>query len=110
MAADQFFMPFRPVYDAAGLTVPGAQVYFTFTGGNSKAPVYSDISLTTPLSNPVIADAVGKLPVIYMDSGISYRVRIYTREATPGVDTPVEEYDPYVPGAQQDIAGLEAAL
>ena len=110
MAADQFFMPFRPAYDVNGLTIPGAQIYFTVTGTNTKAPVYSDIALSVPLENPVEADAIGKLPPIYMDSGVSYRVRIYTPLATPGVSVPVEEYDPYVPGAQQDVAGLEAAL
>lgn len=110
MAAELFFMPFRPVYDTAGLAVPGAQLYFTLTGTNTASPAYSDSGLATPLSNPVVADAVGGFPSIYLSDAISYRVRIYDRDAEAGVDTPLEEYDPYVPGTIEVDVGVVSNL
>ena len=92
-----YFMPFRPAYDSAGISVPGAQHYFT-AGGVPTAP-FEDEALTTPHSNPVVADGAGKLPPIYMDDALTYRVRIYDRNAEAGVDTPLEDYNPFIPGS-----------
>lgn len=98
MSASQFFLPYRPVFDG-GLLVPGAQIYFTLAGTNTPSEPFADASLATPLSNPVIADGVGAFPPIYLDGSKSYRVRVYSRIAVAGMDTPLEEYDPYIPGA-----------
>ncbi len=106
--ANLFFLPYRPAYDnAGGLVVPGAQVYFTNVGGTPK-PIYSNSGLTLQRSNPVVADGVGKLPTgIYMDPAITYRVRIYARGATVGVDTPIQDFNPYVPGVFADATALQ---
>jgi hypothetical protein len=93
--ASLFYMPFRPAYDSAGISVPGAQAWFTVTGTNTPAPIYADNGLTTPLANPLPANGVGKFPAAYMDDAVSYRVRIYAKNATVGVDTPLEEMEPY---------------
>jgi hypothetical protein len=98
MASSMFFMPFRPAYDSAGVSVPGAKAYFTLTGTNTPSAPFSDAALTTPRTNPVVADAIGKFPTTYVNAAITYRVRIYSRDATVGVDTPLEEFDPYIPG------------
>jgi hypothetical protein len=95
--ASQFYMPFRPAFDSNAKFIPGAQVWFTLTGTNTPSPIYSDVGLTTPLTNPVVASAVGSLPTIYINDTINYRVRIYDENAMVGVDTPLEEYDPYIP-------------
>lgn len=106
--ANLFFLPYRPAYDnAGGLVVPGAQVYFTNVAGTAK-PIYSNEGLTTQRSNPVVADGIGKLPTgIYMDPAITYRVRIYARDAEVGVDTPLQDFNPYVPGVFADAAALQ---
>src|SRR5689334_19474621 len=106
--ANLFFLPYRPAYDnSGGLVVPGAQVYFTNVAGTAK-PVYSDSGLTLPRTNPVIADGVGKLPTgIYMDPAVTYRVRIYARGAVVGVDTPIQDFNPYVPGVFADATALQ---
>lgn len=96
--ANLFYMPFRPAYDSAGVSIPGAKAYFTVDPGNVAADVYSDEALTTVRSNPVIANGVGKFPTTYLDPAVTYRVRIYGRNATVSVDTPLEEFSPYVPG------------
>jgi hypothetical protein len=98
MAASQFFLPYRPVFDGS-LVVPGAQIYFTVTGTNTPSAPFTTSAVDVPQSNPVIADGVGAFPPVYLDAAVTYRVRVYAAEAEVGLDTPLEEYDPYLPGA-----------
>ena len=101
--SNMYFVPFRPAYDSAGISVPGSKHYFTVsdggTGGDVPSAPFLDAALTIPASNPVVANGAGKIPTIYLDENITYRVRIYDRDAEVGVSTPLEEYAPYVPGA-----------
>lgn len=101
MAARQFVLPYRPAFDSMAKVIPGAQLWFTQQGTDTPATVYSDSALTQPLSNPVVANSVGRFPAIYHSDVTDYRVRLYTSSATVGTDDPVEEYDPYV-GYGQD--------
>lgn len=94
-----YFMPFRPAYDSAGISVPGAQHWFTLADGVTPASVYQDEELTVEHTNPVVADGAGKLEAVYLDDAVDYRVRIYARNAEVGIDTPLEDYDPYLPGS-----------
>jgi hypothetical protein len=105
--ANIFYMPFRPVYDSAGVSVPGAKAYFTVSPGNVPSAPYSDEALTTPRTNPVIANGVGKFPLTYLDPAVTYRVRIYDRDAEVGVDTPLEEFPEYTPSLL-DAGALDA--
>jgi hypothetical protein len=99
-----YFLPFRPAFDSAGITVPGSQHWFTLAGTNTPSAPFADTTLATPLENPVISNGIGYLPPVYLNPAISYRVRIYGPDAEVGVDTPLEEYDPYVPAlANTDI-------
>ena len=89
-----FYLPFRPVFNSRGLPVGGAKVYFYKTGTTTLATVYADGGLTTPLTNPVPADALGQLPDIYMPYDVIFRVRIVDRKGLAlGSDI-----DPYIPG------------
>jgi hypothetical protein len=100
-----YFLPFRPAFDSAGITVPGSQHYFTLAGTNTPSAPYTDAALTSPHANPVIANGIGYLDPVYLDPAISYRVRIYDADAEVGVAVPLEEYDPYVPAlVSADIA------
>ncbi len=74
MASQAFFLPFRPAIDANGLTISGAALHFYATGTTTPQTVYSDEGLTTPLTNPVVANAAGRWPVIYLDESLAYRV------------------------------------
>lgn len=104
--ANLFAIPWRPVMQN-NLVVAGAKIYFTLAGTNTASAPFSNSTLTTARTNPVIADGTGKIPTTYLDPAKSYRVRIYSRSATVGVDTPIEEYDPYVPGVFADADALE---
>ena len=100
--ANLYSLPFALVYDAAGAVEPGAQLYFTVGGVATAA--FQDEVLATPHTNPVVADATGKLPAIYLDDAKAYRVRIYDSEAEAGVGTPLEDYDIPAPlAADRDL-------
>lgn len=105
-----YFLPFRPAFDSAGITVPGSQHYFTLAGTNTPSAPYTDATLTTRHENPLVSDGIGYLPPVYLDPAISYRIRVYGSTAEAGVDTPLEEYDPYVPAlSYADVLATLAA-
>lgn len=94
MASQVYYSPFIPAFSSNGAPVPGAKIYFFYTGTNTKAPVYLDSGMSTPSSNPVQADLAGRFPNLYVDDSITYRVRLTTSTGAPiGSDI-----DPYAPG------------
>lgn len=67
-----------PLSSAAGL-IAGAKLLFSATGTSSPQNTYSDVALTTPNANPVIADANGVFGAIYLDPSLpDYRVILKT--------------------------------
>lgn len=94
MAAQLFYLPFRPAINMNGFPIPDARLYFYYAGGLTLAPIYSDSALSVPLENPVSADAAGRWPNIYYDTTILYRVVV--KDAN-GVTIPGHDVDPYVP-------------
>jgi hypothetical protein len=60
--------PWPQLLDANGDTYPGAKLYFYETGTSTLASVYTDAALTTPHTNPVVADANGVFEPIYLAS------------------------------------------
>jgi hypothetical protein len=95
MSAQIYYSPFIPAFSAAGVPIPGAQLYFYYTATLTKAPIWTSSSLSTPLPNPVIAAADGKYPNIYLDGTITYRVRQLDSLGNQIGD----DIDPYVPGS-----------
>jgi hypothetical protein len=91
MAAELFYLPFRPALNANGLTVSGAQLYFYATGTTTLQPVYTTSALSTPLANPVTANAAGRWPQIYFDNALSYRVVL-----KDSLGTVLADVDPYL--------------
>lgn len=91
---DLFYLPFRPALDANGIVVPGASLTFYVSGTSTPQTIYADAGLTTPLANPVTANAAGAWPAIYIDNTLTYRVVL--RNSLGAV---LNEVDPYVPGA-----------
>jgi hypothetical protein len=64
--------------DANSKVIAGAKLYL-FDGGTTTPRIgYKDSSLTSPHSNPILADANGRLPLIYLDDGF-YRQRLTTK-------------------------------
>ncbi|HEY5289793.1 MAG TPA: hypothetical protein VIJ59_07140 [Caulobacteraceae bacterium] len=59
-----------------GVPIPGALMQFYLTGTTTPTPVYADAALTTPRSNPVVANGNGQFPAIFLDPTITYRVQL----------------------------------
>lgn len=73
--AHQLFQLPRPTAISNNLTlVSGAKVSFFLTGTSTPTDTYQDAGLTTPHTNPVVADSAGRLPAIYLDPSVQYRV------------------------------------
>lgn len=58
--------------DASGEMIPGSKLYFYLAGTSQATPqdVFSDSARNTPISQPVLADASGRWPDIFMDDEI----------------------------------------
>ena len=64
-------------FDENGELLVGARL-FLFDGGTTTPRVgYRDSSLTTEHPNPIVADAAGRIPLIYLEDGF-YRQRLTT--------------------------------
>ncbi|CAO3372904.1 hypothetical protein [Azospirillum argentinense] len=55
--------------DANGAPLAGATLAFYETGTTTPKAVYADVGLSTPHQNPVVADAAGLWPAIYLGPG-----------------------------------------
>lgn len=75
------------VVDQNGRPSVGASLY-VFSGGTlSLASVYQDIGLTTVAQNPLVSDAYGRLPLVYVADG-TYRCRLISSTGVQIFDYP----------------------
>lgn len=75
--AEIFRPPFFQVESAAGIPLAGAKLYFYTTGTTTPITVYQDVTLVTPHASPVVADANGTFPSIYLAQN-TYKIALYT--------------------------------
>jgi hypothetical protein len=68
-------LPIVRIVKADGAAYPNGKLDLFVSGTSTPATAYTDKNRTTAHSNPVIADANGVLPTIYLDPAVSYRVR-----------------------------------
>jgi hypothetical protein len=64
-----FQLPRATVFDTDGIVIAGAKLSFFDSGTTTPRTVYSDSSLSTAISQPVVADSSGRFAVIYMQTG-----------------------------------------
>lgn len=102
MAAQLITLPFRPVINLQGGIEPGALLDVFLSETSTRISVFSDDTLTTPLTNPVVAGSNGAFPAVYFDDSVPVRVRV--RPADGG--EPLSDTDPYI----TDFGDVEAAL
>lgn len=94
MTASLYYNAFVPAFSNLGVPIAGGRLYFYYTETTDFAPVYADSGLTTPLTNPVVANLAGKYPDIYLDDTILYKV-----QQTDSVGGTIgDAVDPYIPG------------
>lgn len=89
MAYQLFRLPKAVGLDSAVRALSGAKAYFYETGTTTPQDTYSDAELTTPHAHPVVADASGVFPPIYLDPALKYKVTL-----TDSADVLVYTVDP----------------
>jgi hypothetical protein len=94
--AHQLFQLPRGTAISSNLTlVAGAKVEFFLTETTTPTPVYQDSDLSTEHTNPVVADAAGRLPPIYLDPLIVYKIEFRDSadvEIYPAVDPANDQF------------------
>jgi hypothetical protein len=88
MANTLLFNPFIQVVDANGKPYAGAKLYTYITNTSTPLATYTDAALTTPHANPVVADANGTFPPIYLQKQ-SYKLILKT-----SADVTIDQSDP----------------
>ena len=68
-----FTAPFVTALNLSGLPIAGATLTFYATGTSTLATAYADNALSTPLANPLAADASGRFAAIYLNPVLTYR-------------------------------------
>ncbi len=63
---NRYIVPFETALDEAGVSLPGALLYFYETQTATPLDTYSDSALAIPNENPVVADASGLFPDIFL--------------------------------------------
>jgi hypothetical protein len=83
------------IFEADGDFASGAKAFFYLARTTTPLTVYTDAPITTAHTWPVVADAYGLLPPIYIEKGDEYKVRIEDAlgsllYAADGIDNPAE--------------------
>ncbi len=65
-------------FDSNGKLLSGARLFLFEGGTDTPISGFKDSSLSTPHTNPILADEAGRLPLIYLDDGF-YRQRLTTK-------------------------------
>lgn len=95
MAAGRLIIPgWSPAVDADGVPIPNAKMFFYLNKTTTLATVYSDMALTLPLSNPVLANAAGQWPAIWADDTNLFSVSIDAPYGPPGVPFTFDDLGP----------------
>jgi hypothetical protein len=79
----------------------GATVTFYYTGTSNLAPIYTDATMTTTLSNPLTIAVGAVVPTIFLSPLISYRRRIVFTS-----DGSVFDKDPVVGGSSTNSMNI----
>ena len=85
MAAGRIIVPsWMPALDSDGIPIPNARMFFYQNQTTTLATVYSDMTLTTPLTNPVEANSSGQFPAIWADDANLFSVTVDAPYGPPG--------------------------
>lgn len=80
-----WWQPVQRMFAGGTNAVPNAKAYFFLAGTSTPTTVYADVALTIPLTQPVVADANGVFPEIFLTPGVAYKVDVQT---SAGVSLP----------------------
>ncbi|MGI8839948.1 MAG: hypothetical protein ACR2F8_04055, partial [Caulobacteraceae bacterium] len=101
-------VPTLRAVDVGGVPMVGALLQFYLTGTTSPTPVYTDATLATALSNPVVSDSAGLFPPMFADPTITYRAQLKTSGGSLVQDVD-PAFAPVTPGAGSITSSMLAA-
>jgi hypothetical protein len=107
--AGTLFLPFYAAIDGDGAPMGGAKLYFYLTGTTTPQHTYTASDLVTPNANPVVADADGLFPPIYLAPGPDYKAILKTAaDVTVATRDPIQAPQPpaTLPAIRSYLAGL----
>lgn len=93
--------PIFDIYDADGNPISGGSADFYLTGTTTPAIVYADNALTTPRTQPVPSDSAGRFPVMYLDSSVLYRMKVFDAHGVL-----IRDIDPLNPSQTVGVAAI----
>ena len=100
-----FFIPQAVRIDSTGTPYGAAEANFYLTTTTTRTNTYEDNARGTPHANPVIADAAGQFPAIYLDPAITYRCII--TQSSGGAQ--IDDIDPvHAPITSSDITSADS--
>jgi len=100
-----FFYPKAIPVDSTGTPYALAEANFYLTTTTTRTDTYTTSALSVANDNPVVADAAGKFPVIYLDPTITYRCIV----TETGAGAQIDDVDPIlVPLDAGDFAITDA--
>lgn len=67
---------YMPALDTSAKPLSGAKIYFYLNGTTTLTTVYADEDLTTPLTNPVVANSAGQFASIFADASLQFSVKV----------------------------------
>lgn len=79
--------------DVGGVPLAFGQAYFTLAGGTTPVAVYQDDAFAVPHASPVVANAQGIFPRIYVNPALG-KVRVRIISATGSLAAPLIDADP----------------
>jgi hypothetical protein len=80
-----WFQPIQHILSTSVTNVSGAKAYFYLAGTTTAVAVYTDVGLTIPQTQPVVADANGIFSEIFLTPGTAYKVDL---QSSSGVSLP----------------------
>lgn len=97
-------------FDAQGVPLAGGQLFFFASGTSSPQDTWSDVALTVPNTNPIIADANGRFGSVFLSPTLPYKASLFTAPTVlnpGGVEIWTEDpVGPAAGGAIQNTAGI----
>ena len=97
---------YTPARDRQGRLVPGARMDVYANRTTTRAAVYADAALTTPLTNPVLANASGQFPAVWADGGTTETPILYSLAYSASDGTTIgnpSTFDDVQPGVSLDL-------
>lgn len=114
MAAGMIILPqYMPARDRSGRLVSGARLTVYANRTTTKATIYADAALTTPLANPVVANSSGQFASIWTEAGTVDVPSLYTLAVSgasgESIGNPAVFHD-WQPSLDADTASAVIAL